>query len=65
MKFDGNEIKRYNESKQEIKVKAKQIKLKTVCICNELYYDWKNRPKGVCVPVLDENFNVKKCKDLY
>lgn len=74
VKFDGNEIKNLNEGKQEVKDAIKRIekqmkknykKLKTMCVNNELYYDWKGRPKRVCIPVLDKDkFSIKKCKEL-
>jgi hypothetical protein len=48
--------------KREIKKRC-NVKLYTRCLFGELYYDWKDRPQGVCIPVLNNEGNIKKCNE--
>ncbi len=41
-------------------------KLKTRCFAGYLYYDWKGRPYGMCIPVINKKTNrLIKCKDYF
>ena len=43
----------------------KKIKFTRICIYDELYYNWKGRPKFLVIPVLDKNGNTIKCTGDY